>query len=52
MGIIHLAAGIIIPLLLYNTLPFLSLATSLGLIIIGILFFIVNLRRKAAEKQV
>ncbi|MEM2135101.1 MAG: hypothetical protein QXG44_09655 [Candidatus Jordarchaeaceae archaeon] len=52
LGTIHLAAGIIIPLLLYNTLPFLSLATSLGLIIIGILFFIVNLRGKAAEKQV
>jgi len=45
------SCGIIIPLLLYSRFPFLSLATSLFLIIVGILFFMVNLRRRAAEKQ-
>nr|MDO8081364.1 hypothetical protein [Candidatus Freyarchaeota archaeon] len=52
LGAIHVAVGIILPLLFYKTLPFLSIGVGVGLIALGILFFAINLRRRAAEKQV
>ncbi len=50
-GAAHVAIGAIILLLFYSTIPFFAIAASIGLIIIGIIFFAINFRKKAAEKQ-
>ncbi|WXG42311.1 MAG: hypothetical protein WED07_16355 [Candidatus Freyarchaeum deiterrae] len=51
LGAAHVAAGALLILLFYKTIPFLSIAGGLGIIALGILFFAVNFRRKAEEKQ-
>lgn len=51
LGTIHIAVGILLPLFFYKTVPFLILG-GLALIALGIMFFAINLRRKAKEKQV
>ncbi|MFB0561356.1 MAG: zinc ribbon domain-containing protein [Candidatus Lokiarchaeia archaeon] len=50
LGAIHVAIGIIL-LLFYGLFPFFAIAGGIGIIIIGIIFFAVNFRKKAAEKQ-
>jgi predicted RNA-binding Zn-ribbon protein involved in translation (DUF1610 family) len=54
LGAAHMAAGAILILFFYETLPFFSIVGGLGIIALGILFFAfaVNLRRRAEEKQV
>lgn len=52
LGAAHAAVGTLLILFFYKTIPFLSIAGGLTLIALGSIFFAINLRRKAEEKQV